>query len=106
MYAVAGLRQSCDISPFALNCEEEAFLMFKNSWWNPWPEIPTVKQIDTTYRALKKNVKFENSDEIYPEKSLYDITDVDYFKKLPIIANSFHVENSYLKEWLLANPYE
>jgi len=105
MYAVGGLRQSCDRSPFVMNCEEEAYLMFKTSWWNPWPQIPTVKQIDTTYNALRSG-NLHSWGESLPKKSFYDITDIDYFKKLPIIANSIHVTDTYLLEWLKANPYE
>lgn len=106
MYAVGGLRQSCDASFYPLNCEEEAYLMFKDSWWNPWPNIPTVKQLDRTYQALKKNVMTEEMSKKLPEHSLYTITDLEYFKKLPIIASSYHVSDKYLIEWLRANPYE
>lgn len=96
MYAVAGRRQSCDNYHLPMNCEKEAYLMFKNSWWNPWPSIPTLKQKDLTAHTAS-----DFGEEIV---SWYDITDIEYFKKLPIIATGKHVTSDYYNEWLNANP--
>jgi len=96
MYAVAGRRQSCDNYFLPINCEKEAYLMFKNSWWNPWPKIPTLKQHDLTARTAK-----DFGREV---STWYDITDIEYFKKLPIIATGKHVDIDYYIEWLRANP--
>jgi hypothetical protein len=96
MYAVAGKRQSCDSHNSPMNCEDEAYLMFKNSWWNPWPNIPTLKQLDLTANTASD---FGGSTD-----SWYNITDLEYFKKMPIIAIGKHVELDYYNEWLKANP--
>lgn len=100
MYAVGGRRFSCDNNPSPMNCEDEAYLMFKDSWMVLWPEIPTPKQYDLTYRSGMSPEEKSNSD------SWYDITDIDYFKNLPIIANGKHVDHDFYEAWLNANPYE
>lgn len=97
MYAVAGRRQSCENNPEPMTCEEEAYLLFKDSWKVMWPEIPTPKQRDLTYEGLTYNP---------PKDSWYEITDIEYFKKLPIIANGKHITHEFYEAWLEANPYE
>ena len=39
-YTQTGVRQNFEFfSQKCLNCEEEAFLMFRNNWYNPWKNI-------------------------------------------------------------------
>jgi hypothetical protein len=63
-YSQTGARQNFEIfSNECLNCEEEAFLMFRNSWYNPWKEILSIKQFDSPFcSTIKKYAKtqFEN----------------------------------------------
>lgn len=101
MYAIGGRRFSCDNNPLPMNCETEAYLMFKDSWMKLFPEIPTVRQDDGTYH---EGMNKEDPDSV--PRSLYHISDIEYFKKLPIIANGKHVNKEFYLEWLKANPYE
>jgi hypothetical protein len=103
MYAVGGRRFSCDNNPEPMNCEDEAYLMFNESWMTLWPDIPTPKQHDLTY---KSGFSKEELSEYRGRESWYEITDVDYFKSLPIIATGKHVDHDFYQAWLNANPYE
>lgn len=114
LYTVSGYRQTCDDNPGVLAVEEEAYMMFENMWYSPWGEIPTFKQIDWPWRVSRK-MKIVNGvlsseinnfkeDYINSEPSPFDITDIEYFKKLPFIATSFHVTDEFLNEWKKAHP--
>jgi hypothetical protein len=100
MYAATGYRQSCDPNLYPITAEEEALLMFKDSWWNPFPEIPTIRQRDLAYETLCEN----DSIDFKVGESQFEITDIEYFKTLPIIANGKHVTKEFLDAWLAANP--
>lgn len=93
LYAVTGLRQSFNPEVNCLNCEEEAYYMFKDSWYNPWPKIKTMKQIDTAWLSAKK-----------PGISPYEITDINYFSNLPFIAIGKHVTKEFYDAWLEKHP--
>jgi hypothetical protein len=95
LYAVSGHRQSCDPNPKCMNCEEEAYEFYKDQWWNPWPNILTLKQYDRAWEADELNED---------KKSPYEITDLDYFCNLPIIAIGKHVSPEYQKAWMKKNP--
>lgn len=94
MYVAGGLRHSCDVNPDVLNVEEEAYSMFKDSWYNPWPDIQTCKQIDVPHRFMN------GQDAVSP----YDITSIREFSKLPIIATEKHVTKEFYEEWLKYHP--
>jgi len=95
MYAATGLRQCCERVVDALNCEEEAFNMFEGSWWNPYPEMPTMRQRDLAH---------EEGGLVEEGSSKFEITDIDYYKSLPIIANGKHFTGEFAQAWVDANP--
>lgn len=88
IYAIAGLRQCCESNPFPITCEGEAFRLFQNSWWNPLPEMATMRQKDNLSNSIN---------------SQYEITDIEKFKTLPIIAAGQHVTGEFLNAWFEAN---
>lgn len=100
MYAATGYRQSCDPNANVIAVEDEALLMFKDSWWNPFPEIPTIRQRDLAYETLCN----ESFIDYNVGESRFEVTDIEYFKTLPIIANGKHVTKEFLDAWLEANP--
>jgi len=90
-YSIGGYRQSLDTRKRVLNCEEEAFLMFKNSWYNPWDKILTIKQLDSSF--LDNQTPFK-------------IQDKNYFLSLPFIASQPpHCEKEYSEIWKKRNRY-
>lgn len=114
LYTVSGTRQTCDDNPHVMSVEEEALQMFNSVWYTPWGNIPTTRQIDWPWRTcrtaqINNNIlcsrindleeDFKNS-----EPSPLDITDIEYFKKLPFIATSYHVTDEFLNEWKKAHP--
>jgi len=114
LYTVSGYRQTCDDNPNALSVEEEALKMFNGMWYSPWYSIPTFKQIDWPWRLAKTakvidgvlhtDINNFKEDYKYSEPSPLDITDIEYFKKLPFISTSFHVTDEFLNEWKKAHP--
>ena len=114
LYTVSAERQTCDSNPHVIGVEEEALKMFDGLWYTPWDNIPTVRQIDWPWRTCKtaqivNNVlcsRINNFKEDYKnsEPSPLDITDIEYFKKLPFIATSYHVTDEFLNEWKKAHP--
>ena len=105
-YTIASKRNVCESSYECLNCEEEAYEMFKNNWYNPWPHIPTVKQIDLVYNSQTQINKdgFLECTVQQNNKSKTEIIDLEYYKKLPFIANGKHVSPSFYKSWLESHP--
>lgn len=101
VYVATGYRQSCDLyDVIPISCDEEALMLFKDSWWNPRPDIKTFKQFDTMYM---ENAKMDDIDtHKYP--STVEITDIEYYKKLPIVANGPNASHGFLTEWILNNP--
>jgi hypothetical protein len=90
-YSIGGYRQSIDTRKKVLNCEEEAFLMFQNSWYNPWNKILTIRQLDSSF---------------VDNKTPFKITDQNYFASLPFIASKLpHCEKEYSKIWKKKNLY-
>ena len=114
LYTVSAQRQTCDDNPHIMSVEEEALKMFDGLWYTPWDNTPTVRQIDWPWRTCKTaqivdNVlcsRINNLKEDYKnsEPSPLDITDLEYFKKLPFIATSYHVTDEFLNEWKKAHP--
>ena len=92
MYCATGYRQNCDQSKTSINCEEEAYLMFNNSWFNPWPETLTCRPYDISYHHDSPN---------YP--SIYDLTP-EQIKELPIIATGKHCNTQDLEQWKNNHP--
>ena len=80
IYVAAGMRQCCDPDPYPLSCEEEAYTMFANSWWNPIPDILTIRQRDRVFEEVC------NSQQMAIEigSSEMEIKDIDYFKTLEL----------------------
>jgi hypothetical protein len=93
MYCATGTRQCLDNRPEHVidTCEEEAYKLFADSWWNPWPTIPTVRQIDS-------------SQNVCSQPALLTITDTEYFKALPMIASGKHVQQEYYDAWINEHP--
>lgn len=94
-YAAAGHRYSLDQFEETINCEYEALLLFKKSWYNPWPSMPTTKQLRIVYSS---------DDPLGLVAPSTDISDKQYFCSLPIIANGKHVSDEFLQAWQEANP--
>jgi len=109
LYTIRNYRQTCDEDMNCLNCEEEALEIYKDLWWNPWPDIPTFKQIDWIYREEPEEIDGTivttiNPDTIKTKQSRSDITDIEYFKQLPMIATGHHVTEEFYQAWLKAHP--
>lgn len=86
-YATSNLR--CALSQYQqMNVEDEAFYMFGEDWWNPFPEVHTTRQEDHTYST-------ENS----PFTLSKPLT-----ARLPIIASGKHCNERYLSEWKKNHP--
>jgi len=94
-YTATGRRQSFSLDEINLNCEEEAYMMFNGSWYNPWLDIPTIRQLDISYCRDDIGIVYN---------SPFTITDIDKFRSLPLIANGKHVTDEFLEEWKLAHP--
>ena len=96
-YATSAVRQSFGYyDNININCEDEAYIMFSNFWYNPWPEVITNRQLDF----------FSNDDGVQNnEFTPFTITDQKVFNKLPFIATGEkHVELEFLNSWKASNP--
>lgn len=83
-YAATGYRHSCEQTSVCLNCEDEAFLLFYNTWYNPWPNLVSTKQKDSGSPG-----------------SRFTYTDIEDFKTWPIIATGDkHIDQEYYDEWI------
>lgn len=92
-----GLRQNCDPDPNVMNCEEEVHTLLKDSWWNPWPEMTTTRQLDFPTRISN----MELGTNFIP----YDIESIDEYGNLPIIAIFLkHCSQTFYDYWLKKNP--
>lgn len=93
----AGLRQSIEQknTVSTISCEQEALLLFKDQWYNPWPEVLTTRQLDF-YSMLKH---------IEPTCSLFTELDLETFKKLPLVSCGKHALVEYIQEWREHHPY-
>lgn len=100
IYVAAGQRQCCDPNPYPFSCEEEAYSMFANSWWNPAPDILTIRQRDKAYEEVCNLEQLS----IDIGSSEMEIKDIDFFKTLPIIAAGDNLTHEFYDEWLQANP--
>jgi len=99
LYTMTGLRQSCDPDPFILNSEDEAYELFKDTWYNPWPEIDTIRQHDRAFKYLKKAKRF------IKREPRYNIQNIEDYTKYPVVCAGKHVDPFFLKAWQEANPY-
>lgn len=97
-YATGGHRPSFhyDSTEYTYNCEEEAYLMFHKTWFNPWPEIITTRQLDKSCRSV--GLKTEHS-----PFSLFNLRDIE---KLPVVSTGIHILPEYLQHWKNTHPYE
>lgn len=86
-YCAAGHRYSLHQTNKCLNCEEEAYLLFNETWFEPFPQCITTKQLD---------ISAEYDD---PYNSPFTIKRLKDFIQYPIIATGKHVEPHYLQEW-------
>lgn len=95
-YATSGIRQSFNIyNAPDVNCEEEAYIMFHDSWYNPWPDILTTRQIDT----------FDPRNYTKEFTTPFCISNKEAFNRLPFISTyKKHVVDSYLKSWKECHP--
>jgi len=73
-----------------ITCEQEIRDMFRGSWYNPFPEIKTIKK-----RFTQMGVDSEEMD-----------MSKESFMKLPIIAAGKHASNEDIQDWCDAHPYK
>jgi len=94
-YATSGVRQSLNIYGIPdVNCEEEAFIMFNKSWFNPWPDVITTRAND--FMEIGDG-KFINSP--------FAITNPEVLNSLPFIsANDKHISEPLLEGWKEQHP--
>lgn len=96
-YATSAIRQSFECyNEIDMNCEDEAYIMFSNAWYNPWPQVISNRQLDY----------FNNDAGIQTnELSPFAIMDETEFNKLPFIATGDkHVTSKFLNSWKENNP--
>lgn len=82
IYATQHLRVSLS-STAQLNVEEEAYQLFEDNWWNAWPEISTIRQLD-----------------VIPEKSSAFKLSEKTFLNLPFIAAGKHSDKDLTNKWI------
>jgi len=87
LYTSFGIRPS--LSPYdQINCETEAFELFGNSWYNPYPEIQSIKKRESNFgKDTKKDLSKED------------------FMRLPIIAAQKHANEIDIRDWCEAHKY-
>jgi len=96
-YAVSPVRTSFNKYNLPdVNCEEEAYIMFNNSWYNPWKKIITTRQLDNFY---------DDNGEMIDILSPFAILDKEYIKKLPFISvGKKHINYDYYNYWKECHP--
>ena len=77
---------------YTLNCEEEVYWMFHNTWYNPWPHIITTRQLDHT------------NGQYYYYMSPFSIQQLSDYKKLPFISTGYHAHPDFIQSWKDAHP--
>lgn len=84
LYASSGLRSSLSLVPLgAFNCEAEAEHLFYDKWFNPWPDISSIRK----YPMVRR------------EDCEYNISDEEFIK-LPFIATGWqHCDEKDVKLW-------
>ena len=85
-YVSAPLRPSLSLHP-QMNVEEEAFHLFKNSWWNFLPNVLTIRKNDSTI--------------INSGTGPFDLSDEE-FLQLPAIMTSHHAPKNQIEQWIKA----
>lgn len=78
----------------SLNTEEEAYLLFHEVRYNPWPDVFTTRQIDQVANGFGVTCHY----------SSFTMTDKQEFGKLPLISTGKHALGSYIKHWKALNP--
>ncbi len=98
-YATSTVRASFNVYGLPdLNCEEEAYVMFNDSWYNPWKSLLTTRQIDTF-------VDDEGCIGEGMEYSPFAILNPQHIIKLPFISTGEkHITNESLKLWKEYHP--
>jgi len=87
LFTSFGFRPS--LSPSAqVNCETEALELFKDSWYNPYPEINSCRKRESSFGK-------DGEDDLSKEE----------FMKLPLIAAQKHASGQDVKDWCAAHPY-
>lgn len=85
-YTTFGIRPS--LSPFdQINCETEAYEIFGDSWYNPFPEINTIKKRESNFGK-------DGDADLSKEE----------FMRLPIIAAQKYANIEDVKDWCNAHP--
>jgi len=85
-YTSFGIRPS--LSPYdQMNSEEEAFELFGNVWYNPWPNV-------SSNRKRESGIGIDSDDDLSKEE----------FMKLPMIAAHKHASEEDIKDWCKAHP--
>lgn len=87
-YATSPMRPSLSDEEL-LNVEEEAFFMFKDSWWNFLPEVLTIRKIDDTI--------------LEDEGSPFDLSEEEFYE-LPILLASHCKSKKVVSSWISENP--
>lgn len=90
-YSLGGLRNSFiqenDIYPW--NTEQEAYEMFYNVRYNPWPEVFTTRQIDSVANGF-------GAPSLY---SPFTILNIKEYGELPLISTGKHCTVEFRNHW-------
>jgi hypothetical protein len=100
-YATSGVRQSLNIYEAPdVNCEEEAIIMFSNTWFNPWQDVITTRQLD--FFDDEPGSVANDASWVY---SPFAILNANVIKSLPFIStNDKHIEHDALNLWKENHP--
>jgi len=93
-FATSGVRQSLNIYDAPdVNCEEEAYIMFNDTWFNPWQSVITTRMSD---HIRKDKRSLPGPFMIYNESVL---------RSLPFIStNRTHITDDALNAWKEVHP--
>lgn len=95
-YATSAIRQSFVMyNDSDINCEHEAFVMFSDTWYNPWKHILTTRQKDF----------FLNGREYLYNSTPFCIFNENYILQLPFISqNKKHSYERAIELWKQQYP--
>lgn len=93
-YATQGLRATfTPPDSNTMSCEQEAYLMFYQTWYNPWPHVITTRQLDPDQRGLP-----------HPFYSAFTISESTEINKLPMISTGKHILDKFSQQWEQQHP--